>query len=69
MVGSNSLVEMRSISKNFGGLQALKNVSLELYSGEVLGVLGHNGAGKSTLIKILAGAETSSAGTILVDGR
>ena len=60
---------MRSISKNFGGLQALKNVSLELYSGEVLGVLGHNGAGKSTLIKILAGAETSSAGTILVDGR
>jgi D-xylose transport system ATP-binding protein len=69
MVGSNSLVEMRSISKNFGGLQALKNVSLELYSGEVLGVLGHNGAGKSTLIKILAGAETSSAGTILIDGR
>lgn len=69
MVGSSSLVEMRSISKNFGGLQALKNVSLELYSGEVLGVLGHNGAGKSTLIKILAGAETSSAGTILVDGR
>ena len=69
MIGSNSLVEMRSISKNFGGLQALKNVSLELYSGEVLGVLGHNGAGKSTLIKILAGAETSSAGTILVDGR
>ena len=69
MVGPNSLVEMRSISKNFGGLQALKNVSLELYSGEVLGVLGHNGAGKSTLIKILAGAETSSAGTILVDGR
>jgi D-xylose transport system ATP-binding protein len=69
MVGSNSLVEMRSISKNFGGLQALKNVSLELYSGEVLGVLGHNGAGKSTLIKILAGAETPSAGTILVDGR
>jgi D-xylose transport system ATP-binding protein len=60
---------MRSISKNFGGLQALKNVSLELYSGEVLGVLGHNGAGKSTLIKILAGAETSSAGTILIDGR
>jgi D-xylose transport system ATP-binding protein len=69
MIGSNSLVEMRSISKNFGGLQALKNVSLELYSGEVLGVLGHNGAGKSTLIKILAGAETSSAGTILIDGR
>lgn len=68
MAGSDPLVEMRHISKNFGGLQALNNASLELYPGEVLGVLGHNGAGKSTLIKILAGAETASEGAIFVEG-
>ena len=62
------LVEMRHISKHFGGLQALTDAQLELYPGEVLGVLGHNGAGKSTLIKILAGAETASEGTIFVEG-
>lgn len=68
MAGPEPLVEMRHISKNFGGLQALKNASLELYPGEVLGVLGHNGAGKSTMIKILAGAETASEGAIFVEG-
>ena len=62
------LVEMRHISKHFGGIQALSNVGLELYPGEVLGVLGHNGAGKSTLIKILAGAEKASEGAIFIDG-
>ena len=62
------LVEMRHISKHFGGLQALTDAQLELYPGEVLGVLGHNGAGKSTLIKILAGAETASEGVIFVEG-
>ena len=56
------LVEMRGISKHFGGVQALSDVHLDLYPGEVLGVLGHNGAGKSTLIKILAGAETANEG-------
>lgn len=62
------LVEMRHISKHFGGLEALKDVQLELYPGEVLGVLGHNGAGKSTLIKILAGAQKASEGAIFVEG-
>ena len=62
------LVEMRHISKHFGGIQALTDAQLELYPGEVLGVLGHNGAGKSTLIKILAGAETANAGAIFVEG-
>lgn len=68
MAGSDPLVEMRHISKHFGGLQALNNANLELYPGEVLGVLGHNGAGKSTLIKILAGAQTASEGAIFVEG-
>jgi D-xylose transport system ATP-binding protein len=62
------LVEMHHISKHFGGLQALTDVHLDLYPGEVLGVLGHNGAGKSTLIKILAGAEMPNEGSIFVNG-
>ena len=68
MADPTPLVEMRHISKHFGGLQALSDAQLELFPGEVLGVLGHNGAGKSTLIKILSGAETASEGAIFVDG-
>ena len=63
------LVEMRNISKQFGGVQALTDAHLDLFPGEVLGVLGHNGAGKSTLVKILAGAETANEGSILIAGR
>ena len=63
------LVEMRNISKQFGGVQALTDAHLDLFPGEVLGVLGHNGAGKSTLVKILAGAETANEGSILIGGR
>lgn len=48
------LVEMRNISLRFGGNQALDKVSVNLYPGEVVGLLGHNGAGKSTLIKVLS---------------
>lgn len=62
------LVEMVRISKHFGGLQALTDACLELYPGEVVGVLGHNGAGKSTLMKILAGAQRPSSGDILING-
>ncbi len=62
------LVEMRNISKHFGGLQALSDACLDLYPGEVVGVLGHNGAGKSTLMKILAGAQTANSGDILING-
>ena len=69
MTAMAPLVEMRGISKHFGGVQALSDVHLDLYPGEVLGVLGHNGAGKSTLIKILAGAETANEGSIFIEGR
>ena len=62
------LVEMRSISKHFGGLQALTDVHLDLYPGEILGLLGHNGAGKSTLVKILSGADMPDDGSIHVNG-
>lgn len=62
------LVEMRQISKHFGGVVALDDVTVNLYPGEVVGLLGHNGAGKSTLIKILAGAHEPDGGEIRVNG-
>ncbi len=62
------LLEMRGINKSFPGVHALKNVTLELFPGEVLALLGENGAGKSTLIKILGGAYVSDAGKILIEG-
>ena len=63
------LVEMRDISIAFGGVKAVDHVSVDLYPGEVVGLLGHNGAGKSTLIKILSGAYQADAGQIFVDGQ
>ncbi|MBC2835078.1 ATP-binding cassette domain-containing protein [Paragemmobacter straminiformis] len=62
------LVEMRDISIAFGGVKAVDHVSIDLYPGEVVGLLGHNGAGKSTLIKILAGAYQADHGEILING-
>jgi D-xylose transport system ATP-binding protein len=63
------LVEMRNISKAFGGVHAVEDVTIELYPGEVLGIVGHNGAGKSTLIKILSGAYHADEGEIFVQGQ
>jgi D-xylose transport system ATP-binding protein len=63
------LVEMRDISIAFGGVKAVDHASLDLYPGEVVGLLGHNGAGKSTLIKILSGAYPRDAGQIFIDGQ
>ena len=68
MATSTPLVEMRNISISFGGIHAVDNASVDLFQGEVVGLLGHNGAGKSTLIKILSGAYRRDAGQILVDG-
>ncbi|MGL4608613.1 MAG: ATP-binding cassette domain-containing protein [Trueperaceae bacterium] len=65
----NKLVEMKNISKTFGGIHALQNVSVDLQLGEVVGLLGHNGAGKSTLIKILSGAYSADEGEILINGQ
>lgn len=62
------LIEMKNISLRFGGNQALDDASINLYPGEVVGLLGHNGAGKSTLIKILSGAYKADSGQILVEG-
>jgi D-xylose transport system ATP-binding protein len=62
------LVDMREISIAFGGVQAVDRVSVDLYPGEVVGLLGHNGAGKSTLIKCLSGAYKADSGEIFING-
>ena len=66
---SPPLVEMRGIGKSFGGVRAVDGVSLSLYPGEVVAVLGHNGAGKSTLMKMLAGAYPIDSGDVRVQGQ
>jgi ABC-type sugar transport system ATPase subunit len=63
------LIEMKGICKAFGHVQALADVNLELYSGEVLGLVGDNGAGKSTLIKILSGVYTADTGGVYIKGQ
>jgi len=63
------LVEMKDISIAFGGIKAVDRASLDLFPGEVVGVLGHNGAGKSTLIKVLSGAYKRDHGKIFVEGK
>ncbi len=63
------LLEAQGISKSFPGVQALREVRLQVSPGEVLAVVGENGAGKSTLMKILGGVETPDSGTIRLDGR
>ena len=67
--GAVPALEMRGISKRFPGVRALHQVSLTVFPGEVLALMGENGAGKSTLMKILAGAYTADEGEILVLGQ
>jgi len=64
-----ALVKMKNISISFGGIHAVDDVSVDLYPGEVVGLLGHNGAGKSTLIKILSGAYRANSGVIEINGK
>ncbi len=63
------LVEMRDIRVSFGGVHAVDRVSVDLYPGEVMGLVGGNGAGKSTLMRALSGARPPDSGVILVDGK
>ena len=62
------LVEMRDICVAFGGLQAVDGVSVDLYPGEVVALVGGNGAGKSTLMHVLSGAHPADSGEILING-
>jgi len=62
------ILELQGISKHFGAIQALTNVSFGMDAGQVIGLMGDNGAGKSTLVKIIAGNFPPSAGQILIEG-
>src|SRR5690606_13509375 len=62
------LLKLEAISKNFGAIEALKGVDMEIRNGEVVALLGDNGAGKSTLVKIISGGLRPSGGRIVMEG-
>ena len=64
-----AVLELINISKHFGAIQAVNDVSLSLQPGEVVGLMGDNGAGKSTLVKMIAGNFLPSHGTMRMEGR
>ncbi len=68
-VGAPPLVEMRNINVAFGGVHAVRDVTIDLKPGEVVGLVGGNGAGKSTLMRVLSGARPADSGEILVEGK
>ncbi len=64
-----AVLELKHISKHFGAIEAVKDVSFSFEAGEVIGLMGDNGAGKSTLVKMIAGNFRPSSGSILMDGQ
>ena len=63
-----ALLEVRNVSKSFGAIHAVNDISLSIEPGEVVGLMGDNGAGKSTLVKLIAGNFPPTDGEVLVDG-
>ena len=68
MEAKQPILQVKNLSKRFGGLVAVDSVSLEVYPGEVVGLLGDNGAGKSTLIKLISGVHHPDGGQVIFDG-
>lgn len=64
----SELMRLDAVSRRFGGLNAVHNVSLEIQRGEVLGLIGPNGAGKTTLVNVITGVHRASAGHVIFEG-
>jgi len=69
MDGKAPVIAVRGVTKHFGSVQALHGVDLDIFPGEVVGLVGDNGAGKSTLVNIISGGLQPNAGTIYVEGK
>jgi branched-chain amino acid transport system ATP-binding protein len=65
----SEILQLQSVSRRFGGLQALRDVSLTVNKGEVIGLIGPNGAGKTTLVNVVTGVTPATAGTVKFDGQ
>ena len=63
-----AIFETRDVAKNYGGVKALRGVSLDIRPGEILGLCGENGSGKSTFLKIISGQIQPSSGNLFLDG-
>jgi D-xylose transport system ATP-binding protein len=68
-VATPPIIEMRDINVAFGGVHAVRDVTIDLHAGEVVGLVGGNGAGKSTLMRVLSGAHPADSGEVRVDGK
>jgi len=65
----SEILRLQSVSRRFGGLQALRDVSLTVNKGEVIGLIGPNGAGKTTLVNVVTGVTPATAGNVTFDGQ
>jgi len=63
------MLSVREVSKHFGGITAIKDVSFSIEKGAIVSLVGPNGAGKSTLLNVISGVYLPSSGSIIVDGR
>ena len=66
---SNCLMQISNVGKNFGEVAALKDVSLTINSGEIVGLVGSNGAGKTTLLRLMSGVYRPSSGSIELENK
>jgi len=66
---SEALLELKGVTRAFGGLKAVSDVTLSVGRGEILGLIGPNGAGKTTLVNVITGVHPASAGRVLFEGR
>ena len=69
MTASNAFISIQKVDKYFGSFQAIDDISMDIAQGEFFSLLGPSGCGKTTMMRMLAGFETPSSGTILIDGQ